>query len=123
MSRPANPFDNARCEGFIKTLKQEEIYCHQYRDLEDLRLHIREFIEECYNRCRLHSVLGYRSPVEFEAAMQVGATAAAPAASVKMSFQGMGRSIKPMSEEIKTESREAVAAKAGARRAPGSSSR
>jgi len=118
MSRPANPFDNARCESFIKTLKQEEIYCHRYRDLEDLRLHIREFIEEYYNRCRLHSALGYRSPVEFEAAMQAGATAAAPAASLKMSFQGMGRSIKPMSEEIKIESGEAVAAKAGGQEGP-----
>ncbi len=37
MSRPANPYDNAQCESFIKTLKQEEIYCHSYRDLEDLR--------------------------------------------------------------------------------------
>ena len=37
MSRPGNPYDNAQCESFIKTLKQEEIYCHSYRDLEDLR--------------------------------------------------------------------------------------
>ncbi len=118
MSRPANPFDNARGESFIKTLKQEEIYCHQYRDLEDLRLHIREFIEEYYNRCRLHSALGYRSPVEFEAAMQAASAAAAPAATVKMSFQGIGRSINPMSEAVQTKDQEAAPAKAGGHEGP-----
>ena len=66
MSRPANPYDNACCESFMKTLKQEEIYCTQYRDAEDLRAHIAEFIDNYYNRLRLHSALGYRSPVEFE---------------------------------------------------------
>ena len=66
MSRPANPYDNAFCESFMKTLKQEEIYCSQYRDVEDLRAHIEEFIDNYYNRLRLHSALGYRSPAEFE---------------------------------------------------------
>jgi putative transposase len=66
MSRPANPYDNAFCESFMKTLKQEEIYCHQYRDAEDLRAHIQEFIDDYYNRLRLHSALGYRTPEEFE---------------------------------------------------------
>jgi putative transposase len=66
MSRPANPYDNAFCESFMKTLKQEEIYCHQYRDAEDLRAHIEEFIDHYYNRLRLHSALGYRTPAEFE---------------------------------------------------------
>ena len=66
MSRPANPWDNAACESFMSTLKQEEIYCHQYRDLEDLRTHVEEFIGNYYNRLRLHSALGYRSPEEFE---------------------------------------------------------
>ena len=66
MSRPGNPFDNAYCESFIKTLKQEEIYLEQYRDLEDLRVHIQSFIEDYYNRCRLHSALNYQSPEEFE---------------------------------------------------------
>jgi transposase InsO family protein len=94
MSRPGNPFDNAQCESFIKTLKQEEIYCHQYQDLEDLRSHLREFIEEYYNRCRLHSALGYRSPAEFEAALLNAEVK--PAAAVKLSFQGMGRSIGPI---------------------------
>lgn len=64
MSRPANPYDNASCESFMKTLKREEIYANQYRDLEHLRTHIEEFIENYYNRQRLHSALGYRSPEE-----------------------------------------------------------
>jgi len=66
MSRPANPYDNASCESFIKTLKREEIYANKYDDLEHLRANIEEFIEEYYNRQRLHSALGYRSPEEFE---------------------------------------------------------
>ncbi len=66
MSRPANPYDNASCESFIKTLKREEIYANKYEDLEHLRANIEEFIEEYYNRQRLHSALGYRPPEEFE---------------------------------------------------------
>jgi transposase InsO family protein len=66
MSRPANPYDNAVCESFMKTLKQEEIYCNQYRDFEELSAHLEEFIDHYYNRLRLHSALGYRTPEEFE---------------------------------------------------------
>jgi len=66
MSRPANPYDNASCESFIKTLKREEIYANRYEDLGHMRVNIEEFIEEYYNRLRLHSALGYRSPEEFE---------------------------------------------------------
>jgi transposase InsO family protein len=66
MSRPANPYDNASCESFMKTLKREEIYANQYRDLDQLRANIEEFIERYYNRLRLHSALGYQSPDEFE---------------------------------------------------------
>ena len=66
MSRPANPYDNAACESFMKTLKQEEIYCHQYRDFEELAEHLEEFIGAYYNHQRLHSALGYRTPEEFE---------------------------------------------------------
>jgi putative transposase len=74
MSRPANPYDNASCESFIKTLKREEIYANQYDDLEHLRANIEDFIEQYYNRQRMHSALGYRSPEEFEqqAACQTG---------------------------------------------------
>ena len=66
MSRPANPYDNASCESFFKTLKREEIYATEYADLDDLREHIEEFIERYYNQKRLHSALGYCSPEEFE---------------------------------------------------------
>jgi putative transposase len=66
MSRPANPYDNASCESFMKTLKREEIYANEYRDLDHLFANIEAFIEQYYNRCRLHSALGYRPPEEFE---------------------------------------------------------
>ena len=68
MSRPGNPYDNAFCESFMRTLKREEIDARSYRDLDDLRAHVAEFIEQYYNRCRLHSALGYRPPEEFEQA-------------------------------------------------------
>jgi transposase InsO family protein len=74
MSRPANPYDNASCESFMRTLKREEIHAGRYRDLNELRENVAEFIENYYNRVRLHSALGYRSPEEFEN------TASAPAA-------------------------------------------
>jgi putative transposase len=98
MSRPGNPFDNVQGESFIKTLKQEEIDGRKYPDLEDLRSHVREFIEEYYNCRRLHSALGYRSPAEFEAAGRTRLPRTESAAVVKLSFQGMGRSINPISE-------------------------
>jgi len=66
MSRPGKPWENARCESFIKTLKQEEIDARSYRSLETLERNLEEFIEEFYNRRRLHSALGYQSPEEFE---------------------------------------------------------
>ena len=66
MSRPGNPYDNAKCERFMKTLKQEEIRCFEYRDLEDLRANLSIFFDRYYNAARLHSALGYRSPDEFE---------------------------------------------------------
>jgi len=66
MSRPANPYDNAACESFMKTLKQEEIYCTEYRDLDDLDAHLQHFLDCYYNEQRLHSALHYATPVEFE---------------------------------------------------------
>jgi putative transposase len=66
MSRPANPYDNASCESFMKTLKREEIYASRYENLENLRANVEVFIEQYYNKQRLHSALGYRSPEEFE---------------------------------------------------------
>lgn len=66
MSRTGNPYDNAKAESFMKTLKSEEVYLRQYRDQEDARASIQQFIEEVYNRKRLHSSLGYLSPEAFE---------------------------------------------------------
>ena len=65
-THPANPYDNASCESFLKTLKREEIYASSYENLEHLRGNIGIFIEQYYNQQRLHSALGYRSPDEFE---------------------------------------------------------
>ena len=67
MSRPGNPYDNAFCESFMKTLKQEEIHCSQYADIDHLRGQIHNFIDQYYNRRRLHSALDYLSPDAFEA--------------------------------------------------------
>jgi transposase InsO family protein len=86
MSRPANPYDNAVCESFMKTLKQEEIYCHAYRDFEDLSAHLEEFIETYYNRQRLHSALGYRTPEEYERQAIAEAALSAIPATATMSF-------------------------------------
>jgi putative transposase len=71
MSRAGNPWDNATCESFIKTLKVEEIYTTDYDDLEHLHANIEDFIERYYNRIRLHSALGYLSPEEFEKTLSV----------------------------------------------------
>ena len=66
MSRKGNPYDNAQAESFMKTLKVEEVYVSEYRTFTEALERIGEFIELVYNRERLHSALGYVSPVEFE---------------------------------------------------------
>jgi len=82
MSRPANPYDNAACESFIKTLKREQIEAQTYQGIRDLRAHLEEFIDRYYNRLRLHSALGYTTPEEFEAATSIPDACTGP----KMSF-------------------------------------
>jgi len=72
MSRKGNPYDNATCESFMKTLKYEEVYRQEYRDLADARACIQRFLEKVYNGKRLHSALGYRPPVEFENSLLTG---------------------------------------------------
>jgi putative transposase len=66
MSRKGNPYDNAFCESFMKTLKYEEVHRQEYRDLNDARASIGHFLERVYNQKRLHSALGYRAPAKFE---------------------------------------------------------
>jgi len=69
MSRKASPWENAACESFMKTLKCEEVYRTEYRNVTDARARIGEFLEKVYNEKRLHSALDYRSPVQFESTL------------------------------------------------------
>ncbi len=70
MSRLATPYDNAQAESFIKTLKYEEVYRTEYRNLEEAKALIGKFLEKVYNQQRLHSALGYRPPLEFERSLR-----------------------------------------------------
>jgi transposase InsO family protein len=66
MSRKGNPYDNAFVESFFKTLKTEEVYLNEYETFGDAYTNIEQFMEEVYNKKRLHSSLGYKTPLEFE---------------------------------------------------------
>lgn len=66
MSRTANPYDNAQCERFMRTLKYEEVYLSDYDTLAEARRSIKYFLESVYNQKRLHSAIGYLPPAEFE---------------------------------------------------------
>jgi transposase InsO family protein len=76
MSHKASPWENAGCESWMKTLKSEEVYRQEYRNLAEARSSIERFIEKVYNEKRLHSALAYRPPAEFERALLAGAAAA-----------------------------------------------
>jgi transposase InsO family protein len=69
MSRTGNPYDNAKAERFMRTLKYEEIYLNDYETLAEVLASVQHFIEAVYNRKRLHSAIGYLPPVEFEASL------------------------------------------------------
>ena len=66
MSRQANPYDNAKAESFMKTLKMEEVYLYEYESLSEAKRRIGYFLEDVYNQKRLHSSIGYVPPEEFE---------------------------------------------------------
>ncbi|UCG87901.1 MAG: IS3 family transposase [Gemmatimonadota bacterium] len=74
MSRVGNPYDNAQVESFLKTLKHEEVYVNEYDTMQDVIDRLPYFLEEVYNRKRLHSALGYRPPEEYEALFTCSAT-------------------------------------------------
>jgi transposase InsO family protein len=71
MSRTGNPYDNAKAERFMRTLKYEEVYLNDYDTLAEVLASVQHFIEAVYNRKRLHSAIGYRPPAEFEASLSL----------------------------------------------------
>jgi putative transposase len=73
MSRAGNPYDNALAESFMRTLKCEEVYLTDYRDAEDARMRIGRFLDDYYNRRRLHSSLGYQTPEAYERSVEAAA--------------------------------------------------
>ena len=75
MSRRGNPYDNAFAESFMKTLKYEEVYLNEYNTFKEALENIERFIDEVYNQKRLHSSIGYRSPIEYEKTLNMNIVA------------------------------------------------
>lgn len=73
MSRKGNPYENAYAESFIKTVKYEEVYLNEYRDFRDVYGNLASYIDGVYNSKRLHSSIGYKSPIEFEREVNLNA--------------------------------------------------
>ena len=88
MSRIGSPYDNAKAESFMKTLKQEEVDGRAYRDVDDARRSIGAFIDEVYNGQRLHSALAYLTPTEFEATVRPEAMPATTAQGIELQPAG-----------------------------------
>jgi len=78
MSRSGNPYDNAKAESFMKTLKYEEVYLWEYDSFDEAKERIERFIDDVYNKKRLHSAVGYLPPAEFEQQLGVELMAATP---------------------------------------------
>ena len=114
MSRPARPWENARCERFMRTLKEEEINCRQYRTLAELETNLEDFIENFYNRARLHAALDYVSPVQFE--IQQGPLAAAPSAAGKPAALSFRRHREIYSDDVHNQRKTGKTAKPTSRR-------
>ena len=74
MNRSGNPYDNALAEGFMRTLKCDEVYLNTYRDLDEAVLHIQDSLKRIYNYESLHSSLGYLSPTAYEALTYANST-------------------------------------------------
>lgn len=96
MSRSGNPYDNAKAESFMKTLKTEEVALQDYRDLSDVESKIGQFIEDVYNARRLHSALGYLAPVEFERRLEAARKGGELEAFSTVQRQGQGTQTPPL---------------------------